>query len=153
MKQTERNFFKFVPLMVALAIMIVNCLFASVSYAAEVVIIANTSVGDATLTKKGIRDIYLGKQVKWADGSKIYLSALKKSDIHKKFTKNYLSKNPAQFRMYWKKMVFTGKGRAPESYKSEADILKYVAETEGAIGYISSGISPEKVKLITVSDN
>ena len=152
MKQNRRNILTTVPLMLV-AIILLSGSFVALSLAADVAIIANNSVGDTSLTKDAIKDIYVGKQAKWADGSKIQLSAQKDSDTHESFTKDYVGKSPSQFRMYWKKMVFTGKGKAPEAFESDADIAKYVAETEGAIGYILSGAAVSGVKTITVSDN
>ncbi len=140
-------------LLVALMFIALNGLIASSAVAADIVIVANESVSDASLTKDAVKKIYLGKQVKWSDGNKIYLSTLKKSATHKAFTKKHVSKSPSQFKMYWKKMIFTGKGKAPKSCENEKALLEYVAATEGAIGYISSGVKPVEVKTITVSDN
>ena len=152
MRRSRRNILTIVPLL-ALMLMVLSGFFSSATIAADVVIVANNSVSEAALTKGTLKKIYLGKQVKWSDGNKIYLTALKKSDTHKVFAKTYVRKSPSQFRMYWKKMVFTGKGKAPKSCESDAAMLKYVSSTDGAIGYISSGASPDGVKTITVSDN
>ncbi len=152
MRRSLRNILTIVPLL-ALMFMVLGGFLSSAAIAADVVIVANNSVSDVALTKDTLKKIYLGKQVKWGDGNKIYLAALKKSDVHKTFTKTYVSKSPSQFRMFWKKMVFTGKGKAPKSFESDAAMLKYVSSTEGAIGYISSGASPDGVKTITLSDN
>lgn len=151
MKQNRRNFRVIVPLMLV-ALISVSGLFVSVSFAADIAIIANNSVSDASLSKGAIKDIYTGKQVKWSDGSKIHMSAQKKNDTHKAFTKGFVAKSPSQFRMFWKKQVFTGKGKAPKAFKSDAAIMKYVAETDGAIGYVSSGVAVDGVKTITVSN-
>lgn len=151
MKQNRRNFLVIVPLMLVVLVLI-SGFFVSVSFAADVAIIANNSVGDASLSKDAIKDIYTGKQAKWADGSKIQMSAQKKNDTHKVFTKEFVGKSPSQFRMFWKKMVFTGKGKAPKAFDSDADIVKYVAETEGAIGYVASGAAVDGVKTITIGN-
>ncbi len=151
MNQNRRSFLVIVPLMLVALVAFSN-FFVSVSLAADVTIIANNSVGDASLSKDRIKDIYTGKQSKWSDGSKIHMSAQKKNDTHKVFTKGFVGKSPSQFRMFWKKQVFTGKGKAPKAFKSDADIMKYVAETEGAIGYVSSGVAVNGVKTITIAN-
>lgn len=151
MKQNRRNFLVIVPLMLV-ALISVSGFFVSVAFAADVMLIANNSVGDASLSKGAVKDIYTGKQKKWADGSKIHLSAQKKNATHKVFAKEFVGKSPSQFRMFWKKMVFTGKGKEPKAFGSDADIMKYVAETEGAIGYVSSGAAVNGVKTITVGN-
>lgn len=149
MKQNRRNFRGIVPFMlIAIA---VSGIFIPMSFAGDVTIIANSSVGDAALSKDALKEIYTGKQSKWSDGTKIYLSAQKKNATHKTFTKKFVSKSPSQFRAYWKKMVFTGKGKSPKSFNSDADIVKYVAETSGAIGYVAAGTAVDGVKTITVN--
>lgn len=151
MKRKRRSSCKGAPLFLTALIMF-SVFFVSDLFAADITVIANTSVGDAALSKDAIKEIYTGKQVKWADGSKIQLSAQKKNDTHETFTREYVGKNPSQFRMFWKKMVFTGKGKAPTAFESDADIIKYVAETEGAIGYVSSGAAVDGVKTITIGN-
>jgi hypothetical protein len=47
--------------------------------------------------------------------------------------------------------VFTGKGSMPKSFASDAEILKYVAKTPGAIGYVSAGADAAGVKKIAVN--
>jgi hypothetical protein len=66
--------------------------------------------------------------------------------------KAYTQKTPSQFKSYWKKLVFTGKGSAPKSFHTDAEVIRYVAETPGAISYISSETRPENVKILKISD-
>ena len=48
--------------------------------------------------------------------------------------------------------VFNGMGRMPKSFKNEADVISYVSETEGAIGFVSpKGADAAGVKIITVN--
>lgn len=118
---------------------------------AEVVFIANSSVPTNSLSKTQLKDIFLGNQVKWPDNIQIKVVTLKKGDIHKEFSKNYMQKSTSQFKMYWKKMVFIGKGSAPKKFESENDLVSFVADTEGAIGYISPGTQPEGIKVLSIS--
>jgi ABC-type phosphate transport system substrate-binding protein len=38
---------------------------------------------------------------------------------------------------YFRTLVFTGKGSPPKSFATTDEIIQYVANTEGAIGYVS----------------
>ncbi len=119
---------------------------------AEVFFIANGSVDSSSLTRAQLKDIFLGVEVKWQNGQKIVLATLKGLPVHKTFLKEYIKKNPSQFKNYWRKMIFTGKGSLPQPLQSENELIAYVAGTRGAVGYISSSIRPDSVKVISISD-
>ncbi len=143
-----------ISLLLLLSIFCFNTVFTE-AVIAEIVLVANKSVSNKQLNKIDIKKIFIGKIVTWSDGQPIKVVTLKKSDtsgIHKEFVKSYIRKTPSQFRSYWKKQVFTGKASSPKSLKSQQDLISYVSETDGAIGYISSNIKPEGVKIIKITD-
>ena len=115
-------------------------------------IIVNNAVPDDSLTKTDIRQIFLGQQSQWSDGNRISIVTSDQNDLNRDFLDNYVGRTPAQFSNYWKKLVFTGKGRMPRSFKTDKSLIEHVAATEGAIGYISAEEKPDGVKVITVSD-
>ena len=124
-----------------------------VSFAAdeEIVIIGHKSAVDS-LSKEDIKQIYLGQKTRWKDETKISFVVLKDKKPYKKFLKKYVRKTLSQYRSYWKMKVFNGTGRMPTSFKHEADLIEYVANTEGAIGFVlSTGIDESRVKIITVN--
>lgn len=120
----------------------------SSSLAADVVVIANKGVDAGGFTDQDIKNIFLGKKTKWANNEKITFIIQKGTDDHKAFLKKYVGRTESQFRSFWKKMVFTGKGKAPKSAGDSSAIIDFVSSTEGAVGYISSGVSADKVKII-----
>lgn len=107
-----------------------------------VVVIASTAGSSDSLSKGDLKNAYLNKKTKWPGGKKMVLTVLAEGEVHKAFLKKYVGKSPSQFRNYWKRQVFTGKGRAPKSFKTEKALAEYVAKTPGAIGYVS----PESAK-------
>ncbi len=117
---------------------------------ADVVIIANQSVASEVLTQSALKDIFLGNTLKWDNNEKINIVVQRKSEAHDEFVKKITKKSSSQFKNYWKKMVFTGKGSAPKSFKEVSGLIEYVAKTEGAIGYISAEDGTEGVKVITI---
>ncbi|MDM8551569.1 hypothetical protein QUF72_15890 [Desulfobacterales bacterium HSG2] len=126
------------------------------SYAAyaDVVIIANRNVPENTLSRKEIKEIFLAKRVRWGDHSRIHAATVRDAGIHKMFLKQHLNKSHAKWKLYWKRMVFTGRGVPPISFDTEAEMLAYIAETEGAVGYVLSGEiqdeSEASVKIIRI---
>ena len=119
--------------------------------ASEVQIICNKDVPDSSLSKSALRNTFLGKKTEWGDGQKITFVALKGGDAHKTFCKNYIKKSSAQFLSYWKKMMFTGKGQMPKFFKDEQEMLNFVANNEGAVGYISASVKSDQVKAMAIN--
>ena len=117
---------------------------------ADVLIIANKDVKDTAITKADLKEIFLGKKVQWKDNTKIRFAILKESDPHKTFLRTYINKSTQQYSNYWRKMVFTGKGRIPKSFATSSEMMKYVSSTNGAIGYVGSSTKPANVNTINV---
>lgn len=126
--------------------------FAWGSAFADVLIITNKDVPEDTLTQQEIRDIFLGKRVQWSDNSRIRFAALDSPQLHNMFLELYVRLSEPDWKTYWKRMVFTGRGLPPETVPTEADMIEFVSKTKGAVGYISSEGIREKdaVKIVEI---
>ena len=126
------------------------CFYVTCAYA-DVVIIANKSVKEDRKSKDDIKNIFLGKIVKWEDGTKINIAVLKKeNELHKTFAKDYTQKTTSQFEKWWRQMVFTGKGTLPKTFESQETLVEYVKENGGAIGYVDNADITGEIKIIAV---
>lgn len=119
--------------------------------AGEYKVIINSEVGVDAISAGDFESVLLGNKKKWDDGSKVYIAVLKEGDITETFLKTHTKKTPSQFKTYWKKLVFTGKGIEPKSLGSEEDMVAYVAKTKGAVGYVSADASMDGVKELTIN--
>lgn len=117
---------------------------------AETLIICHPGVQETTIPQNTVRKIFLGKTTRWGDHSKIHIAVLKDRDAHALFLKRYIRRTPSQWRGYWKKMVFTGKGIMPKSFDATGDSLTYIAATPGAIGYIDADLLNDTVKVLNI---
>ena len=116
----------------------------------NLVVIANKGVKDATLSQNDIQDIYLGKKTKWSDNSEIKPAQLKEGELQDAFLKDLVKRSKRLYQNHWNKMVFTGQGFPPKTFKTQKELLEYVAETEGAIAYVTKGQETTNVKLLEV---
>jgi ABC-type phosphate transport system substrate-binding protein len=118
--------------------------------AQDVIVITNG--GSTTLAKTDIEQLFLGKKTSWGT-SKVVIATLKTGTAHETFMKEYMGKQPDQYLMYWKQLVFTGRGTMPQAFTTDQELIAFVAKTPGAIGYISpagkSGIT-DQLKTVTV---
>ncbi len=142
----------FVGLMIAAPLPAVSA--AEPKAAVQAVVIVQKDVKVETIKQKDLASIYLGKTVDWKDKSGIVFVTLKKGDTHKAFLKGYVKKTDKQFSTYWKKKMFSGKCELPKAFKTDKELVAFVAKTKGAIGYISpksvAALEGKTVKKLTV---
>ena len=117
--------------------------------AADVQIIANASIGAAELSAADVKEIFLGAKTSVA-GSDVATVLASGGAAHEAFLAAYVGKSDQGLRNHFKTLVFTGKGSMPKSFASDAEIVKYVAGTKGAIGYISGSVDAGAAKKISV---
>ena len=71
---------------------------------------------------------------------------LKDGDVYNTFIKEVVKKTSSQFTTFWKRAIFTGKGTPPKDFGDDATLVKFVAETPGAIGFVSAAAAKDGVK-------
>jgi len=114
------------------------------------ILIANNSVAESALSAGDVQKIFLGKTANWGDGSRVMLSMLKDGPVSDEFLKTWVKKSQKQFGTFWKKAVFSGTGEMPAAFDSEAELVKFVAGTPGAVGYVDEATPHADVKVITI---
>ena len=116
--------------------------------AADVQVIANNSVA-ADLSAADVKEIFLGAKDS-VSGTAVVPVLASGGPTHEAFLKAYVGKSDQALRNHFKSLVFTGKGSMPKSFASDAEVVKYVASTKGAIGYVSGGAELAGVKKVSV---
>ena len=129
-------------------LMLCAALNAAPVFASDVQLIANSSVS-SELTAADVKEIFLGTKNAVGGGSVEPVLA-NGGAAHEAFLKEFVGKSDSALRNHFKTLVFTGKGSMPKSFASDAEVVKYVAATKGAIGYVSSGADAAGVKKVTV---
>lgn len=119
----------------------------------QLVIIGHKDVADS-LKKEDIKQIFLGRKTRWANDEKILFVVFAEKETYTTFLKEYVGKTVFQYKNYWKKQVFTGKGRMPKAFKTSEEVIKYVSSTEGAISFTMSQDIPadDSVKIIDIEN-
>lgn len=118
---------------------ILGCVLLAVSTLsqAEVAVIVNPANG-AALDKDEIAKIYLGKSKSFSDGTKVKAVGLNSGGTVDAFTSGVVGKSSSQYKAYWSKLIFTGKGTPPEALDSEQAVIDFVSANADAIGYVDS---------------
>ena len=101
-----------------------------------------------SIEKIKLLDFYTGDIRVWDDDRPVVVFDLKpRGDVRNAFYK-FLGKSSSRMKSIWMKKMLSGESDPPESMQSEEDILKKVATTPGAIGFVSQSIVNKDVKTV-----
>lgn len=132
-------------------ILVIFCILCFMKIApAQVVVIANKSVPLDTITSAKLYDLYSRETQLWDKEQPVVVYDLKpKKEIKVLFYKS-LGKSINIMKSIWMVNMLSGEGDPPESLKSEDEMLKRVANTPGAIGFISMAKVKDEVKVLAI---
>ncbi|MCC5926450.1 MAG: hypothetical protein JJU41_07800 [Bacteroidetes bacterium] len=135
-----------------LLIFAILCVLTTISAQAQsYVVIVNNNNAVTELTKAELSEIFLKTKVRWDDGVSIIPVDLNaRSTVREDFTQEIHGRRVAAIRTHWQQAAFSGGGTAPPERNSDADVIQFVRDNPGAIGYISSETPPTGVKVIIV---
>lgn len=137
-------------ILVIIAVTFAVMLCPVLTVAGDLIFIGNPSITASTLTKDDISKIFFGKKIEWKDKSKIIIAFQKNPAIHNLFLKKYIHQSPSRFANFWKRQIFTGKVSTLNRFNSDEEVVKFISETKGSIGYVSPDAKLDNVKTIGV---
>jgi ABC-type phosphate transport system substrate-binding protein len=117
--------------------------------ASDVQVIANASVGVAEISSADLKEVFLGAKTS-VGGADVEPVLAKAGAAHEAFLKTVVGKSEQGLANHFKSLVFTGKGSMPKAFASDAEIVKYVTSTKGAIGYVSGSADTGAAKKLAV---
>lgn len=124
----------------ALLFAVMALAFAASAQAEEsVVVLTNPGAVARDLDRSSLQAIFLMRTREWPDGTPIRVFVLPPNHpVHSQFAREKLGTYPYILQRGWDRLVFTGTGLGPQVVGDESDMMNKVAETKGAIGYVSS---------------
>lgn len=114
---------------------------------ADISVIVHSSNSDQ-LDKKTIERIYLGKEKRFPSGGEVVPLSLQDPEATEVFTKLFLDRTSSQYKAYWSKLIFTGKGVPPREISSDAELIGLVSKNPQMIGFINSDAVSNEVRVI-----
>lgn len=138
------------PLALAFMLLAV-CLHPAAAAADDPVIIVNTGVEEQSIPLVTVRTIFSMRLSHWKSGAPIRVFILPDDHpVHVRFSKQILGMYPYQLRWAWDRLVFSGTGQAPIQVATEEEMKRRVANTPGAIGYLTGSKTDEMVKVTSI---
>jgi len=124
---------------------------ALVAPAGAAQIVVHHDVARQALTLNVARLIFTMRLLHWPDGTRVRVFVLPDADpLHQEFAKRSLDLYPRQLRRVWDRHLFSGAGAIPVEVSSVEEMLRRVAETPGAVGYLPDGLARGEVRVVNV---
>ena len=124
-----------------IAMLVATGLAAASVFAAEPAdfkVVVNSANTMTEIDVGNLSRIYLKKTASWPDGSEAFpVDMAPDTELRKEFSKAVHGRDAAAIKSYWQRQIFSGKGTPPMEFSSEEDLLFFVSEMPGAIGYVS----------------
>ena len=117
-------------------------------------VVVNTESKLAKMSDDDLARIFLGKKTLWEDSGTRVQPALLEEELPaaQSFLEAALKKSVSQYRAYWKRLLFSGGGSAPRTFKNSTQVIDFVARQPGAIGIVESGAADARVKVVEVTN-
>jgi len=115
-------------------------------------ILVNRSNPVENLSFAELRKVFLGEQNHWSDGRRITLVMLESGKAERQVVLSLIYKmEDKDFNAYFLHHVFTGDVHAaPTTLTTPTEVLKFVSNVQGAIGYLRTAAVDESVKIVRV---
>ncbi len=114
-------------------------------------LIVHRDIPQPRLTQNEARLYFTLRLQNWPTGQRVKVFVLADDhELHRAFAKQVLGLFPYQLRSIWDRQVFSGTGQAPITVADEAEMLRVVATTPGAIGYLRSPPADPRVRSLEV---
>jgi ABC-type phosphate transport system substrate-binding protein len=118
---------------------------------AALAIIVHPSNNMSGITADQAADIYLGKSGVFPNGQRVTpVDQGPSSPARLKFYKAVVKKDGSTLKVYWSKLLFTGKGQPPREIGDDAEMKSWVASNPDAIGYVDGKFVDSTVKVLLI---
>lgn len=108
------------------------------------------------LSAKDVSNLLLKKKTKWdSDGFKVAADPIDlegSSATRESFSRAVHGRSVSSIKSYWQRKIFSGSDVPPPEVGKDTDVVAYVKQRPGAIGYISAGARLDGVKEIAVAN-
>lgn len=116
---------------------------------AQMVVIVNARSGVAVMTKNEVMNIFLGRYRQFFNGQEALPVDL--ADIHpdrSRFYQALVGKDLSEINAHWARLVFSGRLRPPLQMTTSEEVLKWVSNNPGGIGFVDLSKVDARVKVV-----
>lgn len=112
----------------------------------DLLLVTNAQSGVETISKNDLINLYMGRYRQLPGGVRALPVDLE--GIKEQFYRLLLDKNLSEINSYWARLVFSGRATPPLQLFSTADVVEFIANNKGAIGYLYRKDVDSRLKVI-----
>ncbi len=107
----------------------------------------------ASLSKTEVSKILLKKVSEWDSGEPVQaVDQGGKQAVREVFSKEIHGRSASSIQRYWQRQIFSGKGVPPPELEDDLEVVAFVAQNAGAIGYVSKDAPVDGVKVLDITE-
>jgi ABC-type phosphate transport system substrate-binding protein len=115
------------------------------------VVVVHPQSPATSLSRKEVARLFLRQATTWPGGAQARpVDQPRTAPVREAFSQAILDRSAAQVDAYWTQAVFSGRAVPPPERRSDAEVLAYVRETPGSIGYVSPDAPLEGVRKLAL---
>jgi len=124
---------------------------ANPGHCGKLSVIVNPSNPITEISFSDLVAIYKGKKTLFeGNGAIMPIDYGDNSPCKKKFYRLFLHRDIEKMKRYWVRMIFSGNGSPPAMMKNSSQVLDFIANNTGGIGYLPREMLGDRVKEIDV---
>jgi ABC-type phosphate transport system substrate-binding protein len=112
------------------------------------IVVANSGLAADSLSADALKDVYTGKTKYWDGGQNIVIVVV--NDKTDAAVQQASGMEASQFKTFWQRLAFSGRGQEPKKVDDAAAALALVAATKGAIAIVPADTAVAGVKKIDI---
>ena len=114
-------------------------------------VIVNTRNAVATVERAELARLFMKKVTEWPDGTPVEaVDQERAAPVRAAFSKDVLKRDANAVAAHWATLLYSGRDVPPAIKRSDDEVLEFVRNTPGAVGYVSASASLQGVKAVSV---
>lgn len=146
---------RFILTLIALAVLVsVQIDTTAVAQGSDYVLIVHRDNPLDSISRSQASSLLLKKRARWP-GSDLRVEPVDlpgDSSVRESLSRDVHDRSVSSIKSYWQKQIFSGRNSPPPEMASDGEVVAWVRDNPGGIGYVSSRAQLDGVKAITVID-
>jgi ABC-type phosphate transport system substrate-binding protein len=114
-------------------------------------LVVNPSNPASELARADAARLFLKKVATWPDGTPVaVVDQPRTAPVRAAFTRDVHRKDVDAVVAYWATLVYSAREMPPPVKRSDDEVLDFVRQTPGAVGYVSASAATSGVKVLAV---
>ena len=131
--------------------LLTTCLlmFTSQSAMAQMVVIVNARSGVAVMSRNEVINVFFGRNRQFFNGLEAQpVDILDSQPERARFYMALVGKDLAEINAYWSRHLFSGRMTAPPKLRTPEEVVKWVVNTPGGIGFVDLSYADARVRVV-----